>query len=210
MSKRAKILELSAKRLNTLGFDRFSGKLTVVGALSEGYLYQSTVYFLRRLREEHLLDKPAENPDTRDKTLRILKNNYTGDSADTYYIGDALLDFHLIDEYTSVQSSGSRIQENPDTQHSSIQQLQPRRPWQKIHCLLLLEGGYTDMLSAHYCLILQKHQSLFPDSHPDYYRRIGICAFNTRHICLSFPRVCTGQHKGYSDCMGTIQKVQIS
>lgn len=42
MSNRAAILELSANRENPLGFDRFRGKVTILGALTNGYLYKTT------------------------------------------------------------------------------------------------------------------------------------------------------------------------
>ncbi|KAE9367568.1 hypothetical protein N431DRAFT_513990 [Stipitochalara longipes BDJ] len=202
MSKKATILELSAERKNPLGFDKFSGKLTVVGALTDGYLFKSRLYFARRLKDQHLLDELAKGPQ---EGFLKLKDNYTGNATDRYYIEDALLDFNYQSMF--LWSSGSTITRTPDIQDNRNRRFRDGSV-QKIHCLLLLEGGYTDILSAHYCLVLTKHQPLFPKSPPDYYR-IGLAAFNTRHICLSSEKVCTRQHNGYSDCMGTIQKVQI-
>ncbi|KAH8679544.1 heterokaryon incompatibility protein-domain-containing protein [Tricladium varicosporioides] len=209
--KKAKILELSAKRENPLGFDRFSGKLTIVGALTEGYLYESTVYFARRWKYKSVLneiasEKEGERPS---KKLGKLKDAYTGNATAIFYIEDVLLDFRSENKHAPVLSNQGRAQEPSTTEHDRDERPREDSLVQKIHCLLLLEGGYTDMLSAHYCLILKKHEPVFPESFPEYYQRIGLGAFNTRHICVSSKEICTCHHEGYSDCMGIVKKVQI-
>jgi hypothetical protein len=208
VSERATILELSATRENPLGFDRFSGRLTVVGALMNGYLCDSVLYFVRRWKDKPLLDEIVRGSNVKE-SLRILKCNYTGNATERYYIEDALLDFDSEHQHPSAKSNELETEKNPTPQQNRNERPKIDPSVQKIQCLLLLEGGYTDMLSAYYCLILKKHESLFPESHPDYYQRIGLGAFNTRHICVSSEKNCTGQHEGYSDCMGITQKVQI-
>jgi hypothetical protein len=205
VSKRAMILELSARRENPLGFDKFSGKLTIVGSLTNGYLYESVVYFARRRKDETVLDKTVK--EGKGNALSALKSDYTGNNRDRFYIGDALLDSDREDQYTSISPNYlARQYLAPDKTHIT------QRSVQRIQCLLLLEGGYTDMLKAYYCLILQEHPKfskyLQSDLLPSY-RRIGLCVFNTRHICVSSKIICTVHHQGYSDCMGRVHKVHI-
>jgi hypothetical protein len=203
VSKRAAILELSATRENTLGFDRFSGKLIVVDALMDGYLCDSVLYFARRWKDKPLLDEIGKGQNAKE-ALHKPKSNYTGNSMERYYI-----DFDSEHQPPSVKSNELETEKYPTTQHNRNERPKKDPSVQKIQCLLLLEGGYTNMLSAYYCLILKKHEPLFPESHPDYYQHIGLGAFNTRHVCVSSEKNCTGQHEGYSGCMGITQKVQI-
>ncbi|KAF4633526.1 hypothetical protein G7Y89_g4590 [Cudoniella acicularis] len=93
MLKRAVILGLSARRENSLGFDKFSGKLTVVGSLTGGYLFNSIVYFARSFKK--------------------LKSTEAGNTTGRYYIEDALLGFYSEPKYIPVLSDRRRLQEKP-------------------------------------------------------------------------------------------------
>ncbi|PVH81483.1 HET-domain-containing protein [Cadophora sp. DSE1049] len=231
VSEKAKIQYLSATRMDPLRFDCFSGKLTIVGSLTEGYLCDSTVYLARRQKYVSALKELAMDEEGRGREyLRQLKSIYTGDNSDRLYLEDALLDFRPDrpqPEYqgrTVITPTSWAKEEDQDQEelgrciscvHSGSPMTCPScGDVQKIYCLLLLEGAYTDAIAAQYCLILQPIYWIRSGEGYDIsvklsYRRIGLGVFNTRSICVEAKGMCGGRHEGYSDCMGELKMVEI-
>ena len=187
ISTKALVMKLSATPESPRRFDRFTGEIALLAPLAKAYLFRGVVYLVRRWRSEDFFEGKKNMGEWLD-AFEIRED--TGERR-SYYSTKGLLDVPWLAIAITRWNSYSRTADPKEN---------------RVSCLLLFEGGYTDILTAHYCLILEKF------AHPDggaFYRRIGICALNTRDICVSSNKICRNQHKSYSDCMGRVEEVRI-
>jgi hypothetical protein len=190
ISEKATVLKLSSMRQSPRTFDKFSGILRIKGPVVDGYQYadRKLGLFCRR-KKEQLEISELGSEDAKNMVLNFRGSYQHGnENPPGFYIGNIL----------------------PDCGVSGNMQ-EAKEMVQKIKCLVLFEGGYSEMLMAYYCLLLEPFLGEDPARNPlvGYYRRVGICVFNTRQICVCSEELCTRSHEDYSDCMGTTQIVNL-
>lgn len=181
--EKAKVLELSVRRKNEFSFDDFDGSLVIEGASLKGFIcdgrvfvrktYVGNVQHIGDTREVRLFTRTWTDALRRHKTTRFDKRVFL----DAEFFPDA--------------------SDRHDVSYP-----------QEVLCLLLAEGGFAGFSKARYFLVLEPKTKTEQTSFFNWgyfyskaatttYRRLGICAFDSRGIC---PTTVDHSSSAHGDC----------
>lgn len=180
---KAKVLELSVRRKNEFSFDEFDGSLVIEGASLKGFICDGRVFVRKTYVDnvQHIGDIGQVRMFTR-TWIDALRHHKT-----TPFEKRVFLDTEFFPD-----ASDRHDVSDP----------------QEVICLLLAEGGFAGFSKARYFLVLEpktktEQTSFFSWAYfyrkaaTTTYRRLGICAFDSRGIC---PTSVDHSSSAYDDC----------
>lgn len=240
-SEMISVLEMSMLPKTKNGFDNFEGKLRLQGAVVKGLLFESRIYILNQSPSAPDLEGISQEfLDHQGLPFGKIRQNSSSGAADAHFF-----DARFLADNVGASSRKAVITPRLSASHDRHTSTHDRevgdqsmvtghamsRP-EEVACLLLFEGGYGNLLSARYFVVLSACEPVGSGAIVDVglseyficseyftdrlrqdsvcFRRIGLCAFDRRQVCQD---PAQHQHKPSASksctCLGQIVTLDI-